>query len=70
MFCLKRLIMQSNINICGLFNINLSSLFSLISQICFLSIILMQTIYFEIMDDLDILVYGKPWKDSLFITKE
>lgn len=30
----------------------------------------MQTIYLEIMDDLDIFVYGKPWKDSYFISQE
>ncbi|XP_065367019.1 putative gustatory receptor 22b [Calliphora vicina] len=46
--CLGRLLLRHNINICGMFNVDLSSLFAMIAQIILYTIILIQIDYTKI----------------------
>lgn len=45
MLILGRLIVPLNINICGLFSINLGSLFTLLSEVVIIAIILIEIVY-------------------------
>lgn len=61
---------QPKINICGLFNINLSSLLAVIAEIILFSIILIEVDYIVGRTEIEILVEGKDWEKYFNINLE
>lgn len=51
-FCMACSILQRNVRICGLFSVNLGSLFTLFSEITTFAIILIQTDYMKLMKNM------------------
>lgn len=47
--CINRSIVQRNVRICGLFSVNLASLFTLLSETTTFATILIQTDYMNLM---------------------